>query len=133
MATKTLTAADFEHTVLDHEIVLVDFWAAWCGPCRQFAPVYERASAEHPDIVFGKVDTEAERSLAAAARITSIPTLMAFRQGILVFAQPGALPPAALAEVIAAVRALDMDEVRAQIAGGPGADDTAEDHTARSA
>ncbi|MGH3505734.1 MAG: thioredoxin [Nocardioidaceae bacterium] len=114
MATINLGVADFERTVLDNEIVLVDFWASWCGPCRQFAPVYERASEEHPDVVFGKVDTETERSLAAAARITSIPTLMAFKQGSLVFAQPGALPSAALAEVIAAVRGLDMDQVRAE-------------------
>ena len=114
MATVNLGVADFERTVLDNEIVLVDFWASWCGPCRSFAPVYERASQEHPDVVFGKVDTEAERSLAAAARITSIPTLMAFKQGSLVFAQPGALPSAALAEVIAAVRGLDMDQVPAE-------------------
>jgi thioredoxin len=114
MATVNLGVADFERTVLDNEIVLVDFWASWCGPCRHFAPVYERASEEHPDIVFGKVDTEAERSLAAAARITSIPTLMAFKQGALVFAQPGALPSAALAEVITAVRAFDVEKARAE-------------------
>jgi len=115
MATVDLGAADFERTVTENDIVLVDFWAAWCGPCRQFAPVYEQASLQHPDVVFGKVDTEAEQSLAAAARITSIPTLMAFRDGILVFSQPGALPAAGLAEVIAAVKALDMDDVRAQL------------------
>jgi thioredoxin 1 len=115
VATTTLTAADFEQTVLSNDIVLVDFWAAWCGPCRSFAPTFERASEANEDIVFGKVDTEAEQDLAAAAQISSIPTLMAFREGILVFAQPGALPPPALDQVIAAVRGLDMDEVRASI------------------
>jgi len=94
----------------------VDFWAAWCGPCRNFAPVYEAAAADNPDIVFGKVDTEAEQGLAGAAGISSIPTLMAFREGILVFSQPGALPRKALDHVIAGVRGLDMDEVRAAVA-----------------
>jgi thioredoxin 1 len=116
MATQNLTAADFEKTVTENDIVLVDFWASWCGPCRMFAPTYEKASEAHPDIVFGKVDTEAEQALAAAAKITSIPTLMAFREGVLVFAQPGALPPAALEQVITAVRDLDMDEVHAKVA-----------------
>jgi thioredoxin 1 len=101
--------------VVDNDIVLVDFWAAWCGPCRMFAPIFEAAAETHPDVTFGKVDTEAEQALAGAAGITSIPTLMAFRDGILVFAQPGALPAPALEQVIAGVRGLDMDEVRQQI------------------
>lgn len=116
MSTQTLTGQSFESTITAGGIVVVDFWASWCGPCRQFAPVFEAASAQHEDIVFGKVDTEAEQTLAAAAQITSIPTLMVFRDGILVFSQPGALPAAALEQVIAGVRALDMDAIRAQLA-----------------
>ena len=109
MATINLGAENFESTVNSNDIVLVDFWASWCGPCRMFAPVYEKAAAAHPDVVFGKVDTEAEQALAAAAQITSIPTLMAFKNGTLVFSQPGALPAAALEEVITAVRDLDLE------------------------
>ena len=116
MTTQSLTGQNFESTITAGGIVLVDFWASWCGPCRQFAPVFEAASAQHEDIVFGTVDTEAEQALAAAAQITSIPTLMVFRDGILVFSQPGALPAAALEQVIAGVRALDMDDIRAQLA-----------------
>jgi len=114
MATVELSADTFQHTVSDNAIVLVDFWASWCGPCRMFAPVYEQASANHPDVVFGKVDTEAEPYLAGAAGIRSIPTLMAFKDGSLVFAQPGALPAAALEQLIDAVRALDIEKARAE-------------------
>lgn len=109
MATVELGSENFEQTVTSNNIVFVDFWASWCGPCRQFAPVYEEASSTHPDVVFGKVDTEAEQALASAAQITSIPTLMAFKDGTLVFSQPGALPATALEEVITTVRELDVE------------------------
>lgn len=115
MSTIALTADSFGTTLEQNGIVLVDFWAAWCGPCRAFAPVFEKVSEAHPDIVFGKVDTEAERQLAAAARITSIPTLMAFRDRILVFSQPGALNESQLEQLVMAVERLDMDEVRRTI------------------
>ncbi|MBG6109131.1 thioredoxin [Frigoribacterium sp. CG_9.8] len=116
MSTLTLTTDAFEETVSSSGITLVDFWADWCGPCKMFAPIYEAASEKNPDITFGKVDTEAEQALASAAGITSIPTLMAFRDGILVFSQPGALPAPALDEVIDAVKGLDMVEVHKKLA-----------------
>jgi thioredoxin len=116
MATVTLTKENFEQTITGDGIVLVDWWAAWCGPCRAFAPVFDKASTEHGDIVFAKIDTEAEPELSSAAQITSIPTLMVFRDGMLVYSEPGALPPAALSQLIGAVRELDMDEVRTKVA-----------------
>lgn len=119
MATTTLTAETIGQTIKDNEIVLVDFWADWCGPCKRFGPVFEASSDTHPDVVHAKVDTEAEQALAAELQIFSIPTLMAFRDGILVFNQAGALPAPALEQVVQAVKDLDMDEVRAKIAATP--------------
>ena len=116
MATQALTQQNFDEVVTSNDIVLVDFWADWCGPCKQFAPTFEASSEEHPDVVHAKVDTEAEQGIAAAANIRSIPTIMAFREGILVYNQAGALPPAALADLVSQVKALDMDDVRKQIA-----------------
>jgi thioredoxin 1 len=116
MATTNITGEQFADTIEQNDIVLVDFWASWCGPCRQFAPTYEAASEKHPDVVFAKVDTEAEQILAAQANITSIPTLMAFREKVLVFSQPGALPPEALEQVITAVKGLDMEDVHRKVA-----------------
>lgn len=116
MPTIELTKDNFEQTVTGSEIVLIDFWAAWCGPCRMFGPVYEKAAARHPDIVFGKVDTEAQPELAAAFGISSIPTLMAVRDRTVLHAQPGALPPQALEELIGRIRAVDMDDVRRRVA-----------------
>jgi len=116
MPTIDLTHDLFEKTVASEGITLVDFWAEWCGPCKAFGPVYEDASNKHADVTFGKVDTEAEQTLSQEANILSIPTLMAFRDGVLVFSQPGALPASSLEEVITAVKGLDMDDVRRQIA-----------------
>jgi thioredoxin 1 len=116
MPTRRLTRDNFAATIAGNDTVLVDFWASWCGPCRLFGPTFEKAADEHPDIVFGKVDTEAQKELAAAFGISSIPTLMVFRDQIVLYSHPGALPPPALEDLIGQVRALDMDEVRRAVA-----------------
>ena len=128
MATLELTKDSFESTIVDNDMVLVDFWADWCGPCKMFAPVYETVSADHPDVVFAKVDTEAQQELAAYFNIRSIPTLMIFRDQIGIFSQPGALPEPALRDLIEQAQALDMDDVRREIAEAEAGDGAGEGH-----
>lgn len=116
MSTTQLTRDNLDQTLADNDIVLIDWWASWCGPCRSFAPVYEQVSEKHDDVVFGKIDTEDQQELAAGAQITSIPTVMAFREGILLFSQPGVLPAAGLESLISQIKDLDMEDVRAKLA-----------------